>query len=802
MAIIANKNQNKTSISKIPSFVFMDDFIKFSGEDNDGNFEFNLYGYINIPSVVAGSITQFSIALTNENKKNVDISENIVWKKTVDISSFVDNTLLKKSSILSNNAKNENDSIIVLKSLDAKKINKTNKSKKDGFVFIADKNNFSKFNLVNNQLGINSILLNNMPSFSNIVFPKEISIRNLKTDGLVLQNKNNPIYNFNNFVAPFQSNLSQSNNELEKSYDTIFQERNYLIKCFKKNIKIPKHLIQNNDLKLSIFVGELETKDNFSILKNINLGTSFSSLGIDKEIQKPSAFLSKNVIQITNQNNFVVNTNIFLYQYSKEKKIILLKNQINTTIESKKDEFVKLNKEDLDNCVFAILNFNYNNYLSESSFIKINKIFENDFLIKSKTVNKLSKENFSSIVARNSENKKVNLKVILSDNLSFQDIVIKKRIRSFGGNITKEYSKINNLKFENGEFIDTDLKHDNYYEYAVFLLDNNRKISSSSFVFYRDPSLYFNDVAFLNVDFLDEQDNQNFYRKFKTNVSFSSLKLEDTINALKQSIDGNIQTSNGNIQIGNFIDNIKNNREKLADLFRLSIIRQDLDSGLEWDLGTFSVGSEVVLTNDLIKNKNIPQDDSNSIYVFRLLQRNAITLFNDIDEIIIDSDTLKEFKVKVSKFLNPLNRVSSIIPSDSRLQIKNSLKSSKFFINDEFIEGFTGVVTSLSINKSINNSNNNNFNIEYVKDPFDFENFLKINCSLNNDTLGYLITSSINGFEFPLGFWPNNNDNIIIQDKLTSKFSCPRKYKVYFVDKYLNYNSGYESQEFYSKGNL
>ena len=243
----------------------------------------------------------------------------------------------------------------------------------------------------------------------------------------------------------------------------------------------------------------------------------------------------------------------------------------------------------------------------------------------------------------------------------------------------------------------SELQHD--YKYRYKLKDDLTGITlgSSSIVLYRNPRLFPSQVATLQTERLDSNDPT--VDRFNVAIDLSFTTIEQVLSSLNNATEGQVKTSNGNVQIGNFIDNIQTNRDKFVDLFRVNIIRQDLSTGEEYDLGNFPAG-EVNIDSKLLIANGVPTPPTNRRYVFRLLQRNALTVFNDIVETITDETSRTTFTKKVSKFLSPLNLIDDKIPSSDRVRVKDPIKASRTQFVDEFQLGYTGLNKDISVSAS------------------------------------------------------------------------------------------------------
>lgn len=406
------------------------------------------------------------------------------------------------------------------------------------------------------------------------------------------------------------------------------------------------------------------------------------------------------------------------------------------------------------------------------------------------------------VLARNdSQTRSIEVLALIDSPRRPEDMTVKRRARSITGAILGDFEAIPGATVTRSpgsiSVKDTSLRHDYFYEYAAFSLLEGRQIGMSSFVLFRDPLFFASEVGVLSVRSATSAASGD---AFDAGVKFSALRVEETLTALLNATDGSIPTSNGNVQIGNYVENIKNNREKLADLYRVSVVRQDLDTGREYDLGTFPAG-RIEITEQLLASRSIPPRSAQSNYVFRLLQRNAITLFNEIEEVVKDPDTLADFRVRVSKFLGPLNLVSSVLPSSLRLREKNPLRASKFFPSDEFLEGFTGVTRTLSVGSDPNTGGGGTASFTFRTDPFGERMFVSPAARPGPGSIGFILSCVIGDTSIPIGFFPTGHvDQREIEDEVTGKLVGPRYYTVAFVSDQLEVGPAIESATVNGRG--
>lgn len=273
--------------------------------------------------------------------------------------------------------------------------------------------------------------------------------------------------------------------------------------------------------------------------------------------------------------------------------------------------------------------------------------------------------------------------------------------RAFDGRVSANDGKLTYIKLSDGnqeytEFdlapgstvslLDDDLTHDRIYEYFIEYVgtDITATRRDRSFVHYRDELKYGTAVAQMQVSLTTDETTSDL--SFDVDVEYPSVGIEQVLTSLKESTAGNIVTSNANVQIGNYIDNLLNNREKFANLYRINVVMQDLTTGNEYEIGNFSAG-KIKIPNRIVKLSS----RGHARFVFRLLQRNASTLFNDAFEQITDPETLRQFRVQISKFFAPLVTHQSTLPSTSRLALRLPNEQSKLQLNDDFLVGYTGV---------------------------------------------------------------------------------------------------------------
>jgi hypothetical protein len=392
--------------------------------------------------------------------------------------------------------------------------------------------------------------------------------------------------------------------------------------------------------------------------------------------------------------------------------------------------------------------------------------------------------------------KSIELQVVSTGRFDFADLEVRRRVRALNGAPQTGFTRLkattasgaSSTSNTNNQLSDNALRHDMIYEYALFELSSNVPASRSTFVLYRDPQQFGAEVGALTVERISAGNNPEFV----VGVDFSKTRLEQTLTALRNSTDGEIQTSSGNVQIGNYIDNIKNNREKLTDLFRVNIVRQDITTGREFDLGTFEAGN-ISINAQLLQARGVEAPNGSSRYVFRLLQRNAITLFAEIEDQITDEATLQQFRRKTAKWLNPLNVVSGIIPSSLRAKQKNPLRSSNFFPEGDFVSGYTGINRSITIQTSPSESSSS-LSVSATR-QFGYVS-VSLSGGVSEDAVFARVHVDFAGQRIPVALVtvPHLSAGVTIRDIVTSGVKGPRRYGVTIYDSSLNVLSSAESE--------
>ncbi len=693
-----------------------------------------------------------------------------------DVSKSINNDLLKISTIISNSKFNNIVFDVVESGKEENQNNNLINRKKYYPYENYSNNNIEDFNFVRNKMGLENFLKNSDLFFSNLdsSFP-------FKEPGKESNFSNSNFLKDKNQISAERIDTS----EFDKKY--VYRENISNLK-FNKNFikfKIEKIHLQN-DLICFLYQGDIRQKTfNTYFEKSIgyfDLSLANSMIDIDATKEPSVEILSKNKnlsFEIKNNSKINGDFNLSLLTRVRNGSQFSFENLGNFSIASGQRNLAQFNNKKMlsSQDVFLVIESKFYSIAGKTVIVKLknsNPIISNDYLNKTK-----SADNNSLIcsIANNSDS------ILIEAKINFglaKDYTILKREISLSGAPIDFFNKINEKNIEksnNAIFaVDKNVKHDRIYEYCLYSLKDLKKINKSTSIFYRNPILYPDKVANLDVTLTGSSEERD---EFFVKVNFSSSRFEQILDALLNSTNGNITTSNANIQIGNFIENIKNNRDSFSNIFQINVLIQNLDTGEEFDLGNYSSGA-IVIDENLKKSKNIPNIE-NARFAFRLLQRNAITLFNEIEETIKDKETLKEFKFLISKFLSPLNLISNYIPV-------SDLKSSKFFLNDEFLIGFTGITKYINRNLSFASDQGN---VE-----FDFRNYknkklINISGNLSKDCLGIVIFINFKNIKLPLYFSTINNWKGDYFDLINLK--GPRSFEVIEIKSNLTIGKNYNS---------
>lgn len=803
-----------TTIEKISAVSLDDTTFSFSGykDSNRDIAYFLMPGLINVGAAIKGASLVFTLRFY-ESAAYADFSTNYnknlkeplpVWLSKADFSSKIDNSTLKASTLLYHPAHNRTSSDIVSIAT-AKTANPPHGKYLPVNSQIRRFSNVATTNKINfNPTVKQGLILNSKTNSNNLEY--YLKTGNLALDTLIAPlelNTFNPMRDgmITNTPKPLNSAISyaklspvlQDTNSIDSNYVTRTNVRNYGLVRTAIDISIPVGVV-SQDLVCVITVGDDQERP-FSlldarVLRAISIPAFGNGMVQTHDLAPPviiptvtNAAIKISKFEITNSNPYDCTCNLFVigrinsdinFSSKQIDSQIILANAIST---------FEIDFSDYqDAYIVAVLASKYS--VSPTTLLRIRNskpIFDNQ------SVSAIVRSQSVRLLAYNdSNNQRINIDVYLDGLLSSRDIIIKRRERTIAGTIVGAFEALpqSSAAITGSKLItyfDSSLRHDTFYEYAAFKIEGMQQLGMSSFVFYRDAKLFSSDVGSLTVSQMELDTIGSI--GFNIKVEFSSVRLEQTLTALQKSTDGTISTSNGNIQIGNYIDNIKNNREKLSDLFRVNLVRQDINTGNEYNLGNFPAGA-VIIDAALLRALNVPLSIGPSRYIFRLLQRNAITIFNEITETITDQNTLSEFTIKIGKFLNPLNLVSNMLPSTLRLLAKNPLQSSKLFPADDFLPGFTGITSQIFIGASLSKTLSI-VDCQTWQDETGSMGAIIIDAK-DTETIGHIIAVNFAGMSYPLGFYPIGSvSSQKIADWITKQYSGPRTYSVYAVDKHL-----------------
>jgi hypothetical protein len=778
MIISSKKTTNNTANIKLLSGP---NFIGFTSADK----QFAIYDLefsFNAKTIISGGNFLYALALyeNNDIKEFIADETNILTKqpepnfvKVIDFSSAITNTSITKAAALKTGFIKKDITRLVKPSKDYPQSPNSNNFTS----LLINKNTDNKSTDNKNETQINTSInldkyLGGYPlPFENIVTQCEYANGNPKVDGIIVANKNPLDYETKVFSYGVQN--SKNDDLLEKAIVSFEREETY--KISKAKIIIPKSLVVSNQLlaiipaKSYTETGELEFKPIFLTQFNPSEIPDFCSVPSFVQPIVNINSLNKDTrivnLQLINKNPYAtsVSINKVFYDAGNSSGLLNYAEVDNLQLDSfeSKDILVGFNSNELEPVLFF-------SYLAGNSVVGTASKRIKGISKKSGLKNKTKLFTFNS-----DDNQSVEVQVMLPSYLNSLDITIRKKVLAIDGTIIRDFYQVDDAKItrtpERLIFIDSDVKHDQIYEYISYCLKSNCFVSKSSFVFYRN-------ITFNSAEVASMQIKKSAENSFIAEIQFSTTRLEQVLTSLKEATSGQISTDNGNIQIGNFIDNIKTNRDKLADLFKVNVVRQDFQTGQESDLGNFSAG-EIIISDALLKAKNVEREQGEARYIFRLLQRSAITLFNEIREKVTDPETLIEFDANLAKFLNPLSLISNILPSESRLKAVGRNNGSKIMINDQFYEGFTGKVVSLVTNKAAGSSPNSSLRLEILDNNKKYQ-MIKMSGNISREHLGYLFSVEYFGTKTPIFYIPPTLVGYNFVDILTSKLSGPRRYVI------------------------
>lgn len=802
--MIKSRNQNNFKpSSKTSAVTLFGSSLRFAGYDN-GQSVYEIDYQIDVLRASYGSQTQVTLLLYRQSDVKQDIARKDLFRNGVqlpnpldilvlDFSTDISNDDLSLDNILSSQIRTRTQSVEYSLASEA------GVDSSAGTV-LGDKQSLTRFSAYNNfnSPSVTSEITASLENrflrflktgklaFSTIDQVQEMALGRAQTDGLVRENSR--FDETEKLTILRNPSESVGNSYIAKK---VRSSSRYLAGT--KKFSIP------SDEDITCLFVNGNRKNSFSSLSKIkpifvsNFGRE-SNRTQDVNLHPPTIrFISRNtevrkiVIECENTNAVPVNYQAsLLYRSSLKDSSLTSTSLITTELAPKQTKSLQITIPKSYNS-FLVSNFRYGSNTSTSSIAKVGCICQ----IGSAPNSNISRSKKLVVTAyTNSKRKAIEVSADLSNVGSARSYVFRRRVRSLDGSIVSDFESVSNQNIEytdNGlRYTDDLVKHDKVYEYRLYSLDELSYSGDSSFVLYRNPEIYPNEVGNLQVSLVS---NSNGNSTFDAKVNFSTTNIEQVLTSLQNSIDGNIQTDNGNVQIGNYIENLKNNREKLTDLFRINVVRQDLETGNEYEVGSFPAGT-IELNSSVLSTRNIPSQSSRSRYLFRLYQRNAITLFNEIEEQITDPETLKSFQVKISKFLNPLNTVSNILPSSLRVLKNNPIKSSKIFANDEFISGYTGVVRSIEVDRSKQVSNISDAVLRVTTQKNDR---IVVSCEIpkavNIESIGYILYCGISSKLIPVGYFaPDSLDSSRYVDTVTNIYKGPRKYYLFSISNNLEIN--------------
>jgi len=183
-----------------------------------------------------------------------------------------------------------------------------------------------------------------------------------------------------------------------------------------------------------------------------------------------------------------------------------------------------------------------------------------------------------------------------------------------------------------------------------------------------------------------KNDNSDVTVTFEISGELTDLGLNTIVDALDASGIGS-----------SFVDEVRNDRSKLADILSYWVLRQDSITGETEDMGIYRDGMFVDSETSRAKaGVSALTPGRQYRYIVKVLLRSPETLFSGAAALTIDVETTKTFEMKIAKFFNPTTLARGTLPSTGRA-LGNDVPS-RVSSRDQFAEGRTGMEQSIEAN--------------------------------------------------------------------------------------------------------
>jgi len=337
------------------------------------------------------------------------------------------------------------------------------------------------------------------------------------------------------------------------------------------------------------------------------------------------------------------------------------------------------------------------------------------------------------------------------------------------------------IETNNVEFLDSSVRPSSIYEYGIITTDlyGSEKLSThKSIIDFMGKNYDEGDLSFsasLKNDTGSDQSNS---------FTFAISENENSLNSIYDSL----------ISAGYdsyYIDEIKQNREKLKDLFAFEILRFDTVTG---ENESFGVQQKLQFSDTSAQRRKNKVSNLKLgrayIYQFRLLVRSYSSIISNSTMQRTDLETSKIHFVNMKKFTSPKVLKKGILASNA-LQ-KDAVFKAGYKLDSgagsagEFLQGKTSITSELMV--TTGNSNTTLIPLTVQKSAKG--NVLKWKLKLGDKMIEHIIVyADYNGQLAPLKFihCSDKNESYYVDDKLTAPLE---EIKYYLQLVYLDYTTG------------
>lgn len=406
--------------------------------------------------------------------------------------------------------------------------------------------------------------------------------------------------------------------------------------------------------------------------------------------------------------------------------------------------------------------------------------------VKGKKNHKHEAPDTSTILATETQNG-INLKVFNIPKETISIKIVRKNLtlneKSFSIITTNNKSSIFSILIETKdvEFLDNSVRPNSIYEYGIITTDlyGSERLSSHKSIINFVGKNYDEDNLSLSVSLKNDKGSSE-----SNSFTIAVPENESSLNTIYDSL----------ISAGYdsyYVNEIKQNREKLKDLFAFEILRFDTVTGENESFGVQQSleFSDTSARRNKSKVSNLKSNRS-YIYQFRLLIRSYSSIISNSIMTRTDLETSKTHVINMKKFTSPKTLkkgtlVSNAIQKDAVFKSGYKLKQNAGAAG-EFLQGKTSITTEIMVTTQKSDTSLIPLGVQKSAKG----NVLKWKLKLGDQMIDHVIVyADYNGQLSPLKFvhCSDKNESYYVDDKLTAPLE-EIKYFLQLV--YLDYTKG------------